>query len=145
MDYVREAIEALKDYNNLITAEKNLVDQINGLMMERDNIKATRIKDVVVNGGNSQPDDAIANNIFKRKVLNLNLHATRKKIECMDRAFARLDDIEGKVLNRLFIIGGKNGIDDLCKELGYERSQVYNIRNDAIRRLSKALFGVGVQ
>ncbi len=143
MDYVREAIESLKEYNTLIVAEKNLTEQITAFLLERDNIKAT-VMSFAPGKSSNEPDDKLANNIFQRRVLSKNLRLTKKRMECMDRAFATLTDEEGQVLNRMFVTGGKNSVEDLKDQLGYERSQIYNIKNEAIKKFAKALYGIGV-
>jgi hypothetical protein len=144
MDYIREAIESLKDYNALIVAEKNLTEQITALLLERDNLRATSMS-LAPGKGYNEPDDRLANNIFQRRVLSKNLRLTKKRMECMDRAFATLEDEEGLVLNRIFVLGGKNAIEDLRQQLAYERTKIYELRNEAIKKFAKALYGVGTQ
>lgn len=142
MDYIREAIEQLKDYNLLVASLTTMQEQVEALKYEKENIKAQVITREPKGSRKSDPDDNIINNIFQRKVLINNIVATQKKIKCIDMSLAILDTSEQRVLNRCFIVGGKNAISDLSEELKFSPAQVYRLRDQAIRRFSKAFYGV---
>jgi len=144
MDYIREAIEQLKDYNLLVASVTTMQQQVEALKLEKYNIKAQVITREPKGSGSSEPDDKIVNNIFKRKLLINSIVATNKKIECIDKSLAVLEPTEQKVLNRIFVIGNHNGIEDLSKELNFGKSQIYRIKDQAIRRFARAMYGVGV-
>lgn len=143
MDYIKEAIEQLRDYTLMIVAVATMQEQLEALKLEKDNIKAQVITREPRGGGSTEPDDKIANNIFKRKVIINNIVATNKKIKCIDKSLAQLGTDEQKVLNRMFIIGCNNAINDLSRELNISKSQIYRIKEQAIRRFARAMFGVG--
>ena len=143
MDYIKEAIEQLRDYNILVASVSTMQEQLEALKLEKYNIKAQVITREP-KGGNSDPDDKIANNIFRRKVIINSIVATNKKINCIDKSLAILEMNEQKVLKRMFVIGSHNAIDDLCNELSFSKSQIYKIKDQAIRRFARAMFGVGV-
>lgn len=141
MDYIREAIDQLKEYNSLIAAENNLKNQIAALEFEKENLKAATLSFAPGRGG-EEPDDKLINNIYSKQVLRRNLVATQKRIASMDGAFATLTEGEAAVLNRMFVIGGKRAADDLMDSLGYEKAQIYRIKDSAIRKFATALFGI---
>lgn len=142
MDYIKEAIEQLKEYNNLIAAEKNLVSQINALRIEKDNLKATTLSFAAGGGGVGEHDDKIVNNIYMTQVLSKNLAATKKRIRSIEGALAVLTEGENLVLNRMFVIGGKRAVENLMDSLGYEKAQIYRIKDLAIKKFATALFGI---
>ena len=144
MDYIREAIEQLRDYNLLMSSVSTMQEQLEALKLEKYNIKAQVITREPKGGGNTEPDDKTVNNIFKRRMLINNIVATNKKISCIDKSLAVLDTNEQKVLNRIFVIGSHNAIGDLCTELNFSKSQIYKIKDQAIRRFARAMYGVGV-
>jgi len=141
MDYIREAVEQLSNYNLLVASLTIMQGQLEALRLEKYNIKAQIISSEP-RGGGGEPDDKIVNNIFKRKILINNIVATNKKINCIDKSLAALDKNEKRILDRVFIIGGKNGIRDIAEELTFSNAQVYRMRDKAIRRFSIALFGI---
>jgi ArpU family phage transcriptional regulator len=144
MDYIREAIEQLKEYNLLVSSLTTMQEQVEALKYEKDNIKAQVITDEPRGGGKSEPDDKMVNNIFNRKLLINNIIATNKKIKCIDKSLAALDQTEQKVLKRMFVIGSHNAIYDLSTELSFSKSQIYNIKDRAIRRFARAMYGIGI-
>ena len=123
MDYIREAIEQLKDYNLMVASVATMQEQLEVLKLEKYNIKAQVISREPKSGG-SEPDDKLANNIFKRRVIINNIIATNKKINCIDKSLAILAQDEQKVLKRMFVIGGHNAIKDLSDELNLSQSQI---------------------
>ncbi len=144
MDYIREAIEQLREYNLMVASVSTMQEQLEALKLEKYNIKAQVITREPKGGGTSEPDDNIANNIFKRRVLINSIVATNKKINCIDKSLTILENDEQKVLKRMFIIGSHNAIDDLSEELNLSKSQIYRIKEQAIRRFARAMYGVGV-
>jgi len=144
LDYIREAIEQLKEYNLLTASLPTMQEQLEVLKFEKYNIKAQVITREPKGGGDSEPDDKLVNNIFRRRILINTIVATNKKINCIDKSLAILENDEQKVLKRMFVKGGQNAIDDLSEELSLSKSQIYRIKEQAIRRFAKAMYGVGV-
>ncbi len=144
MDYIREAIEQLEHYNELVLSLANMRDQLEALKLERYGIKAQIITREPKGSGKSEPDDKWVNNIFNRNILVRNIEATSKKINCIDKALSVLNNDERLVLKRMFITGNHNAIEDICRELSLSQSQIYRIKGQAIRRFARAMYGVGV-
>jgi DNA-directed RNA polymerase specialized sigma subunit len=143
MDYIRESIERLRDYNALVASIKNLEEQLKAVEAEKTSIKSLQIS-FAPGGGGAEPDERLVNAIFNSQVLKNNYGATKRRIECIDRALEELDDRERKVLNRMYIVGGKNGVNELMNEFYLSSAQVYRIRDTGLRKFARAMFGIGV-
>lgn len=145
MDYIRETIEKLEEHNLLLSAEENLRMEIKALILDKDCMKAQRLSHTPGGGsGSGEPDDKIANNIARRIELNNRLRCTRLRINQIKKAMECLEDKEKTVLEILYVNGSYKNIDYACQRLGYEKSNIYKLRDRSLRKLARALLGIGV-
>lgn len=64
-----------------------------------------------------------------------------RKIALVDLGLSGLDSTELLVLDRFYINPIKKGAEKLMEELGYEKSKVYELRNQALYNYTIAQFG----
>ena len=128
MDWRKVAVEDLKHYREQKMGYEHTKEQISEL--------DAKIK-------NSKPgNDKLMDFCTKREKLILARDALAPLVKRMDESLALLNDVERKILNRLIIDREKGAVERLCEELFFERTRVYEIRNEALRKFTVAMYGV---
>ena len=80
-------------------------------------------------------------NILKREALKNDLEIAKREIEITKKALGVLSADERRILE-LFYINRQSGyIDRLCDELCVERSRVYTMKDEALRKFCLAVCG----
>lgn len=143
MDFIKETIERLEEYNLLIISIENLKTEIKTLNDEKYLLKSQKLS-FATGKGPDEPDDKMANNIQKRIEAHKRLRITENRIKQIDDALGCLTADEKKLLEILFINGGKNSIDYACEIYGVEKARIYQMRTKALRKCGRALLGYGI-
>ena len=143
MNYIQEAIERLEEYDQLYTAVDNIKEELFALKAESDMLGAQKITDMP-RGGNWEPDDKLCNNIAKRKELAQRLAISQRRIQQVENVLEKLDDDEKKLIEILYIKGGKKAMDRAMEEFNYEKTKMYVMKNSVTRKVAKMILGLGV-
>lgn len=143
MNWQKEAIEDLKNYNNLKEGIKSLKLRINSL---NNNYKAIKTGDFsmqkVQGGKNKSSDERLIDNIAQRERLALVLKADQMLAERIEQGLQALNEQERMVIEELVIKDKKNAIIELSRTLAYEKSKIYTMRNEAIRKFTIFMYGI---
>ena len=137
-----EAIKDLREYRDLKTALINIPDEIAELEQECGAVKSVRYDKTPVMGGTSGYEDALILNIDRRNRLAIRLDTAKSKINRIDRGLSGLTETERLILRRFYIDGQRGYLDRLTLELGYERAQIYRIKDAALQRFVRSMWGV---
>ncbi len=143
MNYIQEAIERLEEYDQLYTAVDNIKEELFALKAESDMLGAQKITDMP-RGGNWEPDDKLCNNIAKRKELTQRLTISQRRIQQVENVLKKLEDDERKLIEILYIKGGKKAMDRAMEEFNYEKTKMYVMKNSVTRKVAKMILGLGV-
>ncbi len=143
MNYIQEAIDRLEEYDQLYTAVDNIKEELFALKAESDMLGAQKITDMP-RGGNWEPDDKLCNNIAKRKELTQRLAISQRRIQQVENVLEKLDDDEKKLIEILYIKGGKKAMDRAMEEFNYEKTKMYVMKNSVTRKVAKMILGLGV-
>lgn len=138
------AAELIADLRTLEAAEqslRNIPEELAMLEYQFETIEASQTDRVIVSGGFCDREAALVANIEKRETLSKNLEMTKIKVEMIKRALSTLTDTEREVIRRFFIRSERGAVYSLMDALGYERTQIYKIRNIAVKKLLRALYG----
>ncbi len=144
MDYIREAIEKLEEYDQLYTAVDNLREEIRALNAETDMIKAQRISNEPKGVSSGEPDDRVCNNIAKKKELTQRLEITQRRIRQIESVFEKLDPEEKRLIEILYVQGGKGCIERACEAFYLEKTQIYKMRYRVTKKVAKLFLGIGI-
>lgn len=142
MDYKRCAEEDLREYERLKTSLAALPERIALLQDKASSLRAAAPDREPVQGGTSTYEDRLINNIVETERLKTNLDIVRRKVALVDRGLAVLTDEERLVLERFYISRHYGYMDRLCEELCCERTQVYRIKDRALKKFTQAMFGM---
>jgi len=145
MNYKKWLIE---DLQNLERNEFSLLQmrcELETLEAEYAAIKATDFDKIPSHGSGNVQEEKLLTAIAKKQELEANLEATARHVEDMRRVLKNLPDDERRVVERMFVHREKYAADNLAEELGYETSQIYNIKNRALTHIAQMRFGKGYQ
>ena len=141
MKWKDEAIEKLKRYDAMHTAQQNIAREIARLKEEAFAIRRADPEATPVRGSGGRYDEALMNNIVKRQELAWTLKQVKLWIANTDRGLTALNDEERQVLQRLYLYPEKGAMNRLCEELGMEQSTVYRKRDQALEHFTIAMYG----
>ena len=141
MKYSDWIIPRLRDLEQERAALQNIPERIRTLELAFAGLRAANTEGDVVSGGENHREEAMLANIAERDELKRNLVISRREVEQVDGALAKLSQEERLVLDRFYIHRESGHVERLCEELIMEKSQVYNIKNRALVKLARMLHG----
>lgn len=132
--------EVLRKYMQVRTTTKDIDNRIAEINDHLTSI-TVRYGEESVQGGGKSLDDTYLNNIAKRAMLEQNNRINKALVQMVENALTYLDDKEKDIVMTLYASGKRGAIYDLMEEYNYERAQIYNIANGALKVLSYKMFG----
>lgn len=143
MNWRNEAIERLKSYREYKTEYISISEQIK--MLEDRSITPMHAKTDItaVKSSNTHgADEIIINNISRRRELTKRLEVIRRELAITDKALQCLTPNERKILYYFYMVHAKGHIEKLCEALFLERSRVYTLKDDTLRRFTLSCYGI---
>lgn len=135
------AINRLRDHSTRVVALDTIPAQIETLELQYSAIRSATTDSEPVSGGTNRREDMLVSNILKREALKNDLEIAKREIEITKKALSVLNADERRILE-LFYINRQSGyIDRLCDELCVERSRVYTMKDEALRKFCLAVCG----
>ena len=142
MKYTDRLIPELKTLQEKREALENIPEKIKILEMRYSALRSSRTDAEPLSGSSiSRREDDMIGNIAERDALQGDYEVTEREVNWLESALHTLTDAEQLVLDRAYINRRNGYIDLLCDELGYEKTRVYEIRNHALIKLARTLFG----
>lgn len=142
MNYKDRLIPELKTLQDKREALINIPEKIKILEMRYGALRAAQTDAQPVSGSSiSRRENDLLCNIAERNALKLDLMIAQREVALMESALHSLSDVEQRVLDRVYINRRKNYIEQLCVELNYEVAQVYRIKDSALIKLARILYG----
>lgn len=135
------AINRLRDYQARSMALKTIPEQIESLEMQYSAIRSAHKDGTPVRGGSSNREDMLVDNILKREALQRNLDIAKAEIRITEEALSVLREDERKVLDLFYVNRQRGYIDRLCAELFVEKTKLYEMKNEALRKFALATCG----
>ena len=81
------------------------------------------------------------NNIAHRQELIWTLEQAQLWLRITDQALAALSGEERQILHTLYIYPKKGNLEQICTDLGVEKSSIYRRRDKALEHFALALYG----
>lgn len=142
MNYKRDLIDELRALPHRKASIENLKERISILKMQLEAIRAASTDaEPVSGGGTNKREDAMINNLYEQMVRKNDLRVTEAQVKLLEENIAKLLPNERLVLERFYVIGEKNAVTRLMNDLGYEKSQIYRIKDEALANLARRLYG----
>lgn len=142
MNWQKMSIDRLKEYEARQSALILIPEQIRTLEMNLSAIRAARTDGTPVKESGNKREDALINNIVKRQELEQNLKIAEREAEITAQGLATLTPEERKVLYKFYINRPRRHVEELCEELNFEKTRVYEIKDIALRKFTRAVYGV---
>lgn len=142
MNWRKISIERLKDYEARQRALILIPEQIKTLEANLTAIRAARTDGTPVKEGGNKREDALLNNISTRQELEQNLEIAEREAEVTAQGLAMLTPEEQKILYRFYINRSRRHVEELCEELNFEKTRVYEMKENALRKFTMAVYGV---
>lgn len=141
MRYTDWLIPRLRELENQRKALENIPERIKLLEMKATAIRASAKAEEPVSGGTTRGEDRLLENIAERDELAQNLKITRREVQELEKALAALSPEEQRVLEMFYINRRQNYLEQLCAELCCEKSQIYRVKERALVKLARILYG----
>ena len=82
------------------------------------------------------------NNIAIRQELQWSLEQARRWVKIVDGGLKVLDPQERRILEQLYIRPNAGTMEQLCLELGVEKTSIYRRRDKALEKFTRAMYGI---
>lgn len=142
MNWQSFAVQKLKSYEARRAAVGSIPDRIKALELEAATIKAGVGDGMPKSHGDNKAEEQLIGNIAKREELAANLELARREIDLTDRGLAALDDEEKRILYIFFMNRPYRHIELLCDELHIEKTKLYGLKDEALKKFTLACYGV---
>lgn len=131
-------MDRLRRYPAMRNSLEAIPRELERLTEEAQGIKSMRLG-VVGNRTIRARENRLLDNLVRRQELEMQLHRAGGWVEDTDDALELLTAQEQKILRRLYM--EEADATAVCRELGMERSSLYRYRDEALRKLTLALYG----
>lgn len=142
MNWKEEAKSNLRRYYGQKSALDNLRERHMALREQFGALKSACSDKSPVQGGGSQMEDSLINNIVERDRLSLNYRATGRLVKLTERGLYALTDRQRRILELFYMARQEGYIDRLCEEMHLERSRVYILQDEALYQFTISMYGI---
>lgn len=143
MNWQKISIERLREYEARQQALTLIPEQIETLEMQFTSIRASQTDATAIRGGiGNKREEALVNNIAMREELKKNLEIAKQEIEITEKGLAELTEDQRKILYRFFIARSHGHVEALCEELCVEKTRVYTLKDEALKKFTIACYGI---
>lgn len=142
MKYCDFARDLLRNKRQLEASYENISFQLETLEIEKFSASGNSACCAPKKGGGSTYEDKLVSLImltdrYREKLKNLS-----KSLAAIELGLSVMDDYEKDLLNAFYVYGLKDAADSLSAKYYKERAQVYRDRMEALKKFTRAVFGV---
>lgn len=141
MQWYAIAVSRLRDYEARAAATQSIPEQIALLETRQASIRSSRTDKTPVKGGGNMREEALISNIMLRDELEKNLEIAQREIAITGAALDVLTQEERRILELFYIRRRPGYIEQLCDEMSVEKSRLYEMKNEALRKFALASCG----
>ena len=143
INWKKEAIEELKRLEDLKESIHHLNERIELTQNQLYNISAVQIGERV--GGSGDGDDVRLSKMVELEELKARKLITEKRVQLLQDCLDKLSEEQRLILNRFYIRHTSVYIEELEEVLYKSRTQIYQEKDRALRRLVRLLYGIGIE
>lgn len=144
INWTTEAVDKLKEYHARTLARENIHLELARLEEEFSAIRTGNFQAIPASGGEGKREDRLLSNIVQRGELQRALSFLDEWLRVVDAGLQELEPQERLVLEEMYIVGKKGGVERLCEKLNIlNPAGVYKRKDKALRHFTLALYGVG--
>lgn len=143
MNWQTVAVQRLKNYEAKKLSLETIAEQIKLLESEFTGIRAATTDGTPVAGGNTNKrEEMLVGNIAKREELKRNYKIAKGEVNVTEKALEILTEQEQRILYLFFINRPAGHVQQLCEELFVEKSKLYKMKDEALKKFTRACYGV---
>lgn len=142
MDWKKIAAEDLRNYKCLQDSLKNLSSSIQNLEQDSISIRSGLSNTEPVKGGGTKQEDRLINTIVKKERMRLNYKTIKDLISMIDIGLNNLNDKELRVIQYFYMQNHRMPIECFCDKLGYEKTRIYEIKKEALKKFTITMYGI---
>ncbi len=143
MNWQKVSIERLRAYGARKNALTIIPEQIKTLEMSFTSIRAATTDGTAVSGGEgNKRETALIDNIVMRDELAQNLKIAKREVAITEKGLAGLTDEQQTIIAMFYIDRPRGHVDLLCEKLYLEKSRVYALKEDALKKFTIACYGI---
>ena len=140
MNWRAEAKRDLQTYPQRKAAVENIKEKIKILEEQFTSLKGISAGEPVM-GGTSKQEDKWLDNISERERLGFSLKIAEALVELTEKGLEVLDDRERKILEGFYMRREDNHIEKLCERFHLEKTRLYEIKDNALKKFTIAMYG----
>lgn len=142
MKWQKIVIEELESHPRKINSLCNLKDKIKTLELKKVSLKGQQYDKTPVTGtGGNHYEDSMLDAITEIDKLKNSYIMNKKDVERVGKALRILNGQEYRIIESFYMKGQRPNITKLEEDLKYEKSQIYRMRDKALRKLTYELYG----
>lgn len=146
MDYRRETLEYLRNYDLLQSATENLKMEIKEIQLNIKNVKPINMSGMPgAPIGSSEPDDVLVNRLFRLEKAKTEYQETVKALDRMNKTmevFKKQRPFYAKILKAYYIDCLTE--EQVAKDNGYSVRHLRRVKNQAVKAFGISIFGIKV-
>ncbi len=142
MNWKKVAEEDLRNYNCHKTGMINIPEKLIALNHQMTAVKGSSFSSVPTRGGGTQMEDRLLDVIVEKSRLESTYQAKKRLVSMIEKGLSVLTGQERMVLDWMYITPRNNRVEGLMSELGYEKSQVYRLKDAALYKFTTAMYGL---
>lgn len=141
MNWKREVVDKLRRYDLMQHAARNIPEEISRLEINSKGMRKATACAVPTKGGGNRYEEMLINNLVQRQEMRWTLEQIQRWLQVVNRGMEALDPVEKQILERMYIYPESSAQERLCADLGIETSSLYRRRENALRKLTLAMYG----
>lgn len=135
------AINRLRDYSARKMALETIPEELKALELQYGAIRSATTDSEPVQGGTNRREDMLVGNIIKRDNLKRNFEIAKMETAITEKALAVLNKEEQRILELFYMNRQRGYIERLCSELFVEKTKLYDMKSEALRKFALATCG----
>lgn len=140
MNWKAEAGKDLKTYPQRKAAVENIKEKIKVLDEQFKSLKGISAGEPVM-GGASKQEDRWLDNISERERLSFSLKIAVALVELTEKGLEALGERERQILEGFYMQRAENNIEKLCERFHFEKSRLYELKDNALKKFTIAMYG----
>lgn len=142
MDYIRDAIDYVMNFENLKQSLENLKCKIIESQIELKTVKELIYSDMPQGSRIGEPDDKIINLMYTIEKSKEEYRITKRKVDGIQKVIDNLPERDKKIIESYYIEGLRG--ESLLKELQCSEREMFREKRRAIRVLAINIHGINV-
>lgn len=142
MRWQKIVIEELENHQSKINSLDNIKTKLQNLENKKSSLKGANYDATPCTGsGGTHWEDNLINTIIEIDKLKETYKRNKKDVDRIAGALKKLDSQDYEIIEGFYIKKRKSYATEAAKKLQYDKSHIYNLKDNALRKLTLELYG----